>query len=81
MHLNKKRPQKNKNRSQNKGKISPKKEKSFPNKGVLQNLAAVTANAKNDVQFRKLPKKRSPSKAKKALVVMNYRSLGVPRRS
>jgi hypothetical protein len=44
---------------------------------VLQNLAMVPANAKNDVQIGKLTKKRSPSKAKKALVVMNDRSLGV----
>jgi hypothetical protein len=42
---------------------------------VLQNLASVPANAKNDVQIGKLPKKRSPPpKAKKALVVMNDRS-------
>ena len=45
---------------------------------VFQNLATVHANAKNDVQIGKLPKKRSPPKAKKALV---DRSLGVPRRS
>jgi hypothetical protein len=38
---------------------------------VLQNLATASANAKNDVQIGKLPK------AKKALVVMNDRNLGV----
>jgi hypothetical protein len=35
------------------------------------------ANANNDVHIGKLSKKRSPPKVKKALVVMNDRSLGI----
>jgi hypothetical protein len=38
---------------------------------VLQNLATVPSNAKNDVPIGKLPKKGRLPKAKKALMVMN----------
>ena len=38
---------------------------------VLQNLPTVPSNAKYYVPIRKLPKIGRPSKAKKALVVMN----------